>query len=520
MKIFHGAILTCDSRNQIFQYLVEEKGTISFVGNALPDKYKGAPITELGNQVLVPAFADSHLHFASMALFHVGVNAMNVASNEELKEQLLLFLPKTKAKVVIAFGASPHSVKERTLLSIADLDMVSKDRPIMVVKYDGHACIVNTALLKKLPEKVKTLRGYNPDSGEMKQEAFFATTDYVTSTVSVGDLVKSMQKAIDYIASKGIGMIHTVSGVGFPKDLDVDLERYVGRGVGGGFQIRLFFQTMDTDKVLRRKLPRIGGCFATALDGCFGSMDAALTKPYEGSENRGVLYYTDEVVTEFCKKANRLGLQIELHAIGDAAFNQATKALKAALEDFPRADHRHGVIHACLPTKEGLDICKKYQIHIPLQTAFIDWPQEPDWYLKDILGEREASLNPIRSFADNNIVISAGSDSPCTDPNPMLWIHNACNHPVKEQGLTVEEALRMVTYWGYWTSFDEHERGSLEPGKIADMVILGENPLTVPKETLKDISVNELILAGKPYEKQTQSWVKMLISGFFGSGKI
>jgi predicted amidohydrolase YtcJ len=178
------------------------------------------------------------------------------------------------------------------------------------------------------------------------------------------------------------------------------------------------------------------------------------------------------------------------------------------------------MIFRAKPTEDGLRICKEYNIHIPLQTSFIVWPQEPDWYLRKILGDREAKLNPLRSFVDNNIVISAGSDSPCTDPDPMLWIHNACNHPVTEQSLTVEEALRMATYWGYWTTFDEKERGSLETGKIADMVILSQNPYNVPKEHLQNISVMQLILAGKPYEKQRSSWVSMMLHGLLNSTKI
>ena len=113
---------------------------------------------------------------------------------------------------------------------------------------------------------------------------------------------------------------------------------------------------MDTEKVIKRGLTRIGGCFETALDGCFGSKDASLLTPYENSNDCGVLYYSDEKVTEFCKKANRAGLQIEMHAIGDRAFNQATRALKAALDDYPREDHRHTIIHACLPTEEGIEI--------------------------------------------------------------------------------------------------------------------------------------------------------------------
>lgn len=168
-----------------------------------------------------------------------------------------------------------------------------------------------------------------------------------------------------------------------------------------------------------RKLPRIGGCFACALDGCFGSHDAALNEPYVDG-GAGVLYYDDEKVANFCKEANRAGLQIELHAIGDQAFDQACRALKAALEDSPRADHRHGIIHDCLPTEEGIRICRDYHIQMPVQSAFIGWEQEPDAYLETILGqERLQKLNPIRTFRDNGIVVSFGSDAPCTTPDPI-----------------------------------------------------------------------------------------------------
>ncbi len=519
MKVYHGDIVTCDSEGNVYQYLVEDAGRILYVGNEVPAEYKEIKVTELRNGALLPSFADTHLHFASMALFQTGINAMNMKSNQEITRELSDFIKKTKRKVIIAFGASAHSVEEKKLLSREELDRVSDTRPIMVVKYDGHACIINTALLNQLPEKVKTVRGYNPDSGEMNQEAFFATSDYVTSTISVKELVKAMQSSVDYMAERGIGLFHTVSGVGFPKDLDVDMECYVARGVESGMQMRVFFQTMDTKKVQKRKLPRIGGCFATALDGCYGSMDAAMLEPYEGTDQKGILYYTDKEVTDFCINANRLGLQIEMHAIGDAAFDQATRALKAAMDDMPREDARHGIIHACLPTKEGLEICEKYKIHIPLQTSFINWPQEPAEYLQEILGEREARLNPLRDFMNKGIMISAGSDAPCTDPDPMLWIHNACNNPVKEQALTVKEALRMVTYNGYWTTFDETARGTLEAGKIADMVLLDKNPLTAEKRLLKEIRVVELYLAGTPYRKQKQNFISLMLRGFFSKKK-
>lgn len=520
MKIFEGTIITCNEKNTVSKFLVEDNKRIVYIGNELPLKYKTGKIIHLGKRALIPSFADTHMHFASFATFYAGLNVMNARSNVEIQNMLSKYVKGNKDKVILVFGASPYSVEEKHLISRKELDVVCKDKPIMVVKYDGHACIINTALFNMVKNKVANLRGFNEESGEMQQEAFFAVSNYITNSISPLKLINNMKQAIDYIASKGIGMIHTVSGVGFPRDLDVDLERWLGRGLTNGFQMRVYFQTLTVEKVRKRKLERIGGCFATALDGCFGSKDAALLEPYKGTNSKGVLYYTDEQVIEFCKKANRANLQIELHAIGDAAFCQAAKAIKAALDDYPRNDHRHGIIHACLPTKEGLGICRDYGIQIPVQTSFINWAQEPDEYLNEILGERSKGLSPIHTFQNFSIRMSCGSDAPCTDPDPMLWIHNACNHSVKEESISVYAALRMCTYYGYWASFDEKERGSLEVGKIADMVVLSENPYEVEKEKLKDIQVERLYLNGERYRSVKQGGISLIVRGMVSRGRI
>ena len=514
MKVYEGAILTCDRNDRICRYLVEDGGKILFVGDALPESYAAAERVALGERALIPAFADSHIHFASFALFHAGLNVMNAASNGEILAMLRDFAAKSRDKMIVAFGASPYSVVERRLVSRKELDEVCPDKPVFMVKYDGHACVVNTKLLEKIRKKVEGLRGYHEESGEMNQDAFFAVSDYVTNSVSIPKLVANMQQAADYMASKGIGMIHSVSGVGFTLDLDVDMENWFAHGLDNGLQMRVYFQTMDVKKALRRKLPRIGGCFETALDGCFGSEDAAMREPYALSDSRGVLYYSDEKVATFCKEANRAGLQIELHAIGDAAFDQATRALAAALEDCPREDHRHTIIHACLPTEEGLAICEKYGIVLAVQSAFINWPQEPDEYLERLLGaERNAKLNPLRDFAERGIVLSAGSDGPCTDPNPIEWIHKACNHAVPGQSISVQQALKMCTYNSYYVSFDEKERGSLEAGKVADMVILSANPYAMVTSELKNLKVEQLLLRGEPYRKVSGSPVGQILKG-------
>ena len=519
MKCYEGNIISVNKNDDVFKYLVEDEGKIVFVGNELPDIYKNCEILHLGKKALIPSFVDTHQHFASFSTFHAGLNVMDATSNQDILKMIKDFQSHTKKKTIIAFGASPYSVKEQHLVTLKELDSVCPDKELMLVKYDGHACVINSKLLKKLKSKLKNLRGYHPDTGEMNQEAFFKVSNYITNSLSLFDLFKYMQQAVDFHAQKGIGCIHTVSGVGFIGNLDITLEKLFTKSLRNGFQLRVYPQSMNVKTAKRRHLPRIGGCFECALDGCFGSHDAALNEPYIDAEaGNGVLYYDDEKVIEFCKEANRSGLQIEMHAIGDKAFDQATRALKAALDDFPRKNHRHGIIHDCLPTENGLKICKEYGILMPVQSAFINWRQEPDSYLESIMGsDRVKKLNPIKDFLNNNIIVSFGSDAPCTSPDPISWMDKAVNNNNKDQRINIHDALRMCTYNGYYTSFDEDNRGSLEIGKIADMVILSENPYTYNE--ISKIKVEKLILSGKEYKSAKENIFKSIIKSIFSSNK-
>ena len=151
---------------------------------------------------------------------------------------------------------------------------------------------------------------------------------------------------------------------------------------------------------------------------------------------------------------------------------------------------------------------------MPVQSAFINWKQEPDEYLESIMGaERTSRLNPVKTFRDNGIVVSLGSDAPCTSPDPIVWIDRCVNNPVVSERVTVQDALRMATYNGCYASFDEKERGSLEEGKIADMVILSANPYEIPSEAIKELRVESLILSGEPYRSASGSVLKAVFRG-------
>lgn len=508
MNTFQGKIISLDSTNTIYQYLVEDRGRIVYLGDELPPEYQnGKPIQELGEKSIIPAFGDGHLHFSNWALFAATYfDVRDARKISDIQEQIRNFSDQNpKMKIVIAFGVSKHSILEKRLITRLELDQACKDIPLVIVCYDGHSAVFNSAMLEKFPDAVKDLQGFNEDQGHLFHEAYYQGVDYATSLIPPLELVKSILKGYDLLADNGVGLIHTTEGVGFPNDLDITLVSLIARAraIKNRLQTRLFFQTMEVDKAIDRDLPRIGGCFETALDGCFGACDAALHEPYNHDPgNQGILYHPEEEVFEFARKANRAGLQIEMHAIGDAAVTRAVNAIEAALIDFPRKDHRHTIIHACLIKPDDLQKIADLEIGITLQPGFLISPLEPVEYLEKILGDRIYSSSPLRTILDLGIHLSGGSDAPVTHPDPIEGLYGACNHPYDpSQSISIEEALRMYTNEIAWTSFDEEERGSLEVGKVADLVILNQDPFALDPGDLRKLKVEKLYLSGEEYRR-------------------
>jgi predicted amidohydrolase YtcJ len=502
MRVFKNAeFISCEDQNRIFSYLVEDKGRIVFTGSELPDQYTQCPSVDLDYRCVVPAFGDTHIHFTSFAYFNSGLDCRAVCDFDQLSESVRAHIARAKAeKVVLAFGCSAHTVKEKRLPDRADLDKITA-HPLMIVKYDGHAGVANSALIDKMPASILSEEGFDRPSGWFSLNAFYRAVNHITRSISLPTVFKNLIAGSDYLARRGIGLVHAAEGVGFPLDLDVDIMRLANRGLPQKFQV--YFQSMKVQKALARKLPCIGGCFATALDGCFGSEDAALKEPYtHNPASSGTLFYSQKEVNDFAREANRAGLQIALHAIGDAAVDQAIEAYESALKDFPRENHRHVIIHADLMSEEAIRRAAKLNLCIALQPSFLQWPQEPVEYLQRILGSRIDNLIPLRSMHDAGLTMAGGSDAPCTLPDPIGALHAACNHPNPDQSIDALSALRMHTSACAKLSFDEDERGTLTCGKLADFVVLDQNPLRVPSQALNTIAIRDVYFRGELYTGQ------------------
>lgn len=154
MICYKGKVLTVDSNDTVAGFLVEDKGRIVYVGNELPEQYKNVQTVELGKKVLVPAFVDTHQHMASFSTFHAGLNVMDAESNEEIAQMVKEFVQSSgNKKTLIAFGASPYSVKEGRLISREELDKVCPDKGEIVM--EGKP--------KEIFAEVETLQKYHLD---------------------------------------------------------------------------------------------------------------------------------------------------------------------------------------------------------------------------------------------------------------------------------------------------------------------------------------------------------------------
>ncbi|MCR5416253.1 MAG: amidohydrolase family protein [Pseudobutyrivibrio sp.] len=513
MQVFHGKIITCDDKNTVANYLVEREGRIAYIGDELPEQYGIVPPIELGKNVVIPAFVDSHMHYSGFSVLHKLFPINDTESNAKILESLKEYADNSRENIIVGFGASEYAVTEGHLLLREQLDNICPDKPMCVIKHDAHSGVVNTAFIEQIKGKACTLRGYNELTGEMSQEAFMVVSELISKGLSTRRVIESMVESADFFASKGIGMINSSSGLGFIRDYDFDMEKSVAKGLDNGMQVRVSYQTSDFLRSSKKDMSRV--VFAN-LDGNFSSLDASLLDDYNVVTNKGVSYFNDQDVEKFCIEANRAGYQIALHAVGDAAFDQATRALATALEDYPRYNHRHMILYATLPTVSGLRTCAKYGIMLAVQPNGITHIDGTIEFFNKIIGkERVSKINPLLTASEMGVKICFCSGAPQIDPNPIEWIAAACNNPTSEESISVTDALRMATFYGAYSSFDENERGTLEIGKSCDLAVLDEDIYSVDVSEIKNINVAELYLKGKAYERSRTGAMATMLRGMF-----
>ncbi|TEU10486.1 amidohydrolase, partial [Candidatus Bathyarchaeota archaeon] len=244
------------------------------------------------------------------------------------------------------------------------------------------------------------------------------------------------------------------------------------------------------------------------IDGSMGARTAGCYEPYTDDPNTsGLFAISPEELKTRVAKAHKAGLQVAIHSIGDRAIDESLNAIEAALEECPRDDHRHRIEHCEVLTGDRILRIRSLGVVPSMQPNFAgEWGQSGGMYEQRLGPERLRLSNPYRRLLDEGVKIAFGSDCGFCPPwpfNPLYGLWAAVCNPIEESRIALEEAVRCYTLDAAYASFEEDIKGSIEPGKLADIAILSEDITSIPPEKIRDVTVDLTMVGGRVQWRST-----------------
>lgn len=523
----NGEILTMNATNEIAQAVAVQGETIHAVGsNAHIRALIGANtrVVDLAGKTLLPGFIDAHGHFPESgvrALYRVDANSPPIGTTTSIADiiQRLKAKPQRtpKGQWIQGFGYDDTLLEDRRHPTREDLDKASTAHPIWLVHVSGHLAVANSMALdtanitEDTPDPaggvIRRYPGTKRPNGIFEEMAMFQVLNQIPPLSAAHSLDAISAAAREY-ARKGV----TTAQNGFAQDVWID--SLIAAAAQGALPIRVVL--WPGLKATEKRIPDSSmlklGAVKLIADGSIQGYTGYLTKPYTvpppGGNNDyvGYPFVSREDLTAQVKKLHAAGYQIAIHGNGDAAIDNIIHAYSEAQKAQPRADTRHIIVHAQMARDDQLEAMKELGI-IPsffsLHTYY--WG---DRHRDIFMGPARAyRMSPARSARDRGVRFTIHADAPVVPMDPLLLVWAAVNRISTsgdiigaEQRLTPLQALRAVTVDAAWQHFDEKRTGSLEPGKLADLVILSESPLRFPLY-IRDIRVLETVVGGKTIYK-------------------
>ncbi|MES2696669.1 MAG: amidohydrolase, partial [Verrucomicrobiota bacterium] len=521
----NGTIVTLDAGNRLAEAMVVRGEEIAFVGSAA-EALKAAgtnpTVVDLRGRTLLPGFYAAHDHFmngSTAAMYQVDLNSPPIGSIETMDELIATLRTRAAAtppgQWVLGRGYDDTLLKEKRHPTRHDLDKMSTVHPIWITHTSGHLGSANSRALAiaKITSNTK-----NPASGIIQREPGTNVPNGVFE--ECGSLVSRHARARTREAR--IEAMRPANG------------RYLGRGVtttvvaGGGREgLRDMADAMKRGFVDLRVISMISnnsvpatreetatwggpperaraGAVKILQDGSLQGYTGYLSQPYhvqpEGKKDyRGYALRSREALVKMVTNLHRQGYQVAIHGNGDAAIDDILFAFAEAQRAFPREDTRHRIEHCQAPREDQLKRMRELGITPSFFVGHVFY--WGDRHRDIFLGpERGARISPLRSAREHGLHFTLHNDTPVTPADPLLLVWAAVTRETRdgkvlgpEQRISVIEALRAVTSDAAWQNFEEKRKGSIEAGKLADFVILAENPLTVLPKKLKDIAITETV---------------------------
>lgn len=474
---------------------------------------------DLGGRCVVPGFIDTHLHPIGVLYYDLHADLSRASSIAEVQETLRAAARRRPHDPsLIGLRLQDENLAELRLPTRHELDAVCADRPVVVLEHDGHSAAGNTLALQMAG--LADLTG-DPEHGRLGRDEHGVPSGPVFEKASqtlLGAVPSTTLEQLREIAVESFARLtsHGITSAGVI--LQTDDEGPAGSGgqlesiafqllldavpfstyailIGGGVEAAVAARDGALhDPAAGRK---VGG-FKIFADGTFGSCTACMRDPFcDRPGERGMMTLGEDEILSRMRAAHAAGLQICVHAIGDAAVERCVALYERLLAESPRADHRHRIEHASLVDPELIARIARLGIAVSTQPLFIH--SEKTWLERRLGPARTRHVYPLRAFADAGVLVGGASDAPVESTDVLHAIACCVTREgfVPEQCLTAEEALALFTRDAARLQFEEHEKGTLAPGKRADLVVLSANPLDVAPDEIAHLRVLQTVVAGK-----------------------
>jgi predicted amidohydrolase YtcJ len=522
MILINGRVYTVDSAFHITQSVVIDDGLIIATGQTrdMLSQYTSSQIIDLRGKTVLPGFNDGHCHFLPYGVYTHYAQLYGMNSWDEVVDEVSDFNTDATDGWVLGRGWDQNLWADKSFPDCAKLDSMYPNNPVYLERVDGHAAVANSKALElaginhttQVAGGIVSTKG-NKCTGLLLDNA----KEIVANILPDRDpdfLAMSLERAQSDCFSFGLTSVH-----------DAGLKKYQVDAVMkqkelGALPIRMNVMLTPESANLDYFLPK-GPYISDDLiirsvkyygDGALGSRGAALLEPYaDDTSNYGLLILSDDSLLQSARKCKDAGYQICVHAIGDAANRQALKTYAEILGG-PN-DLRWRIEHCQIVHPDDLHYFGDYDILPSIQathaTSDMLWADER-------LGEgRLKTAYTYKDLLLENSMLINGTDFPVEQINPLLSFYtaivrkNAIGEPAKgfqmENALDRSQALRSITIWPAYASFEEKKKGSIESGKFADLVILDQDIMSIPYPEIIQTKVVATILNGKVVY-QNEDW--------------
>ncbi len=502
LAVCSANIITMNPQQPRAEALAVREGNIVAVGSweDVEPHVDGAVVLDLAGKTVVPGLIDTHTHFLWTALSLAALDVSAAKDHPTLQEIVCRAVAdRPPGEPLLGMGFTEYALDTKTFSPIIQaLDVVAPENPLLLIGVTGHTSAANTAGLELLsfPEGTPGIMvdaNRQPNgllADKANNEAFGIFGERYGTDEKAAEMIA---RAVERAHSVGLTTVHALEG-GSVGDNEA-AEEFLAAIPSLPLRFVFYYQILDVERVLKLGLPRIGGCIL--LDGDVGPRTAALSEPYiDDPACYGSLYHTQEEIDGFVLEAHKAGLQVAMHAVGDAAVEQALDAYEAALNAHPRNDHRHRIEHCEVIREEQVERALRLGVALAIQPPFNHYWHHSEYYPS--LGyERAWRADPVSSLMRPGLLMAGGSDSTVTPLGPLIGVHAAVNHSNPAERTSVYRALELYTINAARIAFQEHDRGSLEVGKMGDFVVLAEDPFEIDPRSIKDIPVEKTVIGGQ-----------------------